>query len=253
MYSDATLKLNIVLFPLVAITAVLVRLVCKNVGAKFKLVPFAVATAVLLLAELGKQVYELAHGTYNLFSLPFHICTIVIVGFGIVSFKNPSKPFVKVFWNLTLSAGLLVTVALLLAPNPIIGGASFKMLNGTANYVECYSVFAHYALVLLFFMGLSLNVYTPTLKDLYKSSLIWICSLVVILVAANVLQQNYANFLEFKLPFLKVEVLGLPLFQTILFVAYVAVYLLGALGLYNLNKFKSKLLEIKTVDYQVWS
>ncbi|MDR1138901.1 MAG: hypothetical protein LBK70_03380 [Clostridiales bacterium] len=236
MYNISTLILNSIMFPLITLVGLIGYLYLRHKDWSVRRIPFVLITTLLVLAEGGKQVYELVSDQYNLFSLPFHICTIVIVGYVLVSFLSPNARIAKVFWAMSITAGFVVALGLIIAPNPIIGWQSNNLLDGKATYIEWYSVIAHYIFVLLFVLTLTMKMYSIRLTDIFVSCAIWIGSLVVILVAANTLGINYANFLDFKLPLLSVQELGLPLFQAILFVAYVVVYLATALILYLLYR-----------------
>ena len=252
MYNDAVATLNLIMYPIIIMAAIAFRIGLKDKSDFCRRLPFMIISVGLLCAEAGKQIYGIAIGEYNLFWLPFHICTIVIVGFAVISFKNPDKTTSKIFWCLTLSTGLLVSLAVIIAPYPIIGYAATDILDGTADYIAWYSVSAHYALILLFAMGISLNMYTPEFKDIVWSIVMWVGSLIIIVSFANIFQINYANFLEFKLPFLDVGKLGIPLFQTILFLGYVVVYALGAVGLYGYARLKDRMSGPQVVDIQAW-
>ncbi|MCL1945052.1 MAG: YwaF family protein [Firmicutes bacterium] len=210
----------------------------KGKSQRSKSILFLVSAIILLSLEAIKQIYGISIGKYELWWLPFHICTIAIIGFAVVGLTKFGHTINKAFWYLSLSTGLLISVGMLLAPQPIIGSSADMLFEGTATYIEIYSIIAHYSFIFLFSLSIALKMYTPQFKDIWFSLLIWIGSLTIIIIAANTMQQNFAMFLSF----LNLEKqLGTILFQVILYSCYVVFYLLGAFGLYGIHLIKTKL------------
>lgn len=237
MHNINTVILTFTAFAAVGAVSMWLYFWLREKSQRTKLWPFLIATVSMLLFEGVKQIYGIVQGEYDLFWLPLHICTVSIIAFVLVSLFNQEWAITKILWYLSLTAGLVVSLAMIIAPWPIIGYSVDDIFAGKADYLDFYSVFVHYLFVLLFVLGVLLQPYKPRLKDLMWSSLIWTGSLIVIVIVATLTQVNYAMFLDFKLPWLvDLQESHFAIFQCLLFVCYILAYLGSGFILFGLSK-----------------
>ena len=188
----------ITLLPAMAVMALLsllLRHFLKDQPRKVRMIPVIIITAVLLLLEVGKQVLSFVQG-YDLYHIPLHFCSLFLFVMPCMCFYS-GKHSHKVD---TVAASLCGSVFLMMAVYPVLIYGDFNVRAFFTDFFSFHTVVFHNLVVLLFFLILSLELYTPQKGD--WKVLIWfmVGYGVIAATVAQVLRTNYNNFYQCNIP-----------------------------------------------------
>lgn len=173
-----------------AIIAIIVGRLMRNKSEKTKMLPIQIISILLLALEIAKQIYCACIG-YDLYSLPFHFCSLFVYIIPLFSFYNGKhKDNIRSF---TVACCMALILALLIYPEIIYDEQ--KILTFGTNFLSAHAVIFHNLIPLAFFLILSLNLFQPkTKKDLASISADLAIYSIIASVLANVLKTNFNNF-----------------------------------------------------------
>ncbi len=180
------------------VLCVVLRLALKNKKDNIKNIPLTVIALLLLLLEIGKQIYYIFFVDYITYALPFHFCTLVI--FVIIITQIFGKKVNGFFKPIAFSFSGLVTFMLYIAPTSLIGNS---LDNLFFSYYTFHTFAFHHLVVFYFLLTISLNVYKPRLLDAIKPILGIIFYGTYATPIAFALNTNYVNILRSTIGFLE--------------------------------------------------
>lgn len=164
-----------------------------------RIIPFQLATCVLLALEVGKQLLSLRQG-YDLYHLPFHYCSLFL-------FALPPMAFYRGKHSQTVTAvatSLCAAMFLLLMIYPNLIYSAGNIQEFFTNYFSFHTVAYHNLVALTFLMILSLDLYEPGGKGEHKAVILAMVVFCVVSASmAHILKTNYANYYSCNIPVLE--------------------------------------------------
>lgn len=164
-----------------------------------RMIPFQVATCVLLILELGKQILSLRQG-YDLYHLPFHYCSLFLFALPPMAFyRGKHAQTVRAVATSMCAAMFLL---LMIYPNLIYSAGNIQEFF--TNYFSFHTVAYHNLVVLIFLMILSLDLYEAGGKGEHKAVILAMVFFCIISASmAHILKTNYANYYSCNIPVLE--------------------------------------------------
>lgn len=155
-----------------------------------RMIPLKIISLILVIGEIAKQIFSLKNG-YNLFCLPFHVCSLFVFCLPLMAFyKGKYSPFIK---SLTTTLCTLLFLCIIIMPDQIYSEAN--IINFFNYFLSFHTVVFHNLVVFAFMLILSLDLYNK--EDFTKYSSIFIFGCIYVLVAssaAQLLKTNFSNF-----------------------------------------------------------
>lgn len=213
------------------------RIFLKNKPLKIRMIPFQVITVILLVIEVGKQVYSISHG-YDLYHIPLHFCSLFLYTLPFMAFYNGK--YKQEVNTIACNAMTALFMFLLIYPNLIYGpGNIINFFNG---YLDFHTVFFHNLVLFAFFISIGLDLHTPAkTKKEFIAVLIFITAYAVIAGSmAQIIEVNFSNFFECNVPPVAslIESLkasfGETLIQTVYVVVLAILHVIFIIGMYYL-------------------
>ena len=240
-----------VLAVLAAVTAILLR----NQSKKIRYIPLQVIAVLLLILEVMKQINSAKDGSYDLYSLPFHYCSLFLYVLPLHAFyhgKHSHFTDAAAFGCLTS-----LTLDMLLMPAVIYSDGNIR--NYFATFGDFHTVTFHNLVVFYFMLTVALKLYELNTKHDLKVMSVFLAIYVVIAATLSYsLKVNFHNLYECNIGFIenvrlavveKLGVLGTILYVCILFVLTIlfafASYFLARLVINGINKVTAKLAKEK--------
>lgn len=210
----------------------------KNKSKKSRFVLFYIFASCFVLMEIIKQAIEFTKDSYDFWSLPLHVCSIFLLSVPLAVFFKQGSKVSNIFWAMSYVLGFIITVVMFVAPYPVIGWSAENIVEGKYDYVDVVTVIFHYVIVLFFLAILILQPYIFRKKDIVFAGGIYMLNLIVIVTFANILQENYANFLSFSIDFIDdiKRKVGVGMFQFVVFLLYMTFYCLCSYCTFHLFK-----------------
>ena len=178
-----------------ALLSLLLGHLMKNCSYKVRLIPVQVITAVLLLLEVGKQVLSFRQG-YDLYCIPLHFCSLFIFVMPVFSlYRGKHRQAVE-----TVAVVLSASVVLLMTIYPALIYSDQNIREFFTNYFSFHTVAFHNLVVLLFFLMISLKLYTPEKGDWKVVAWFILIYGVIASTAAQLLKTNFNNFYQCNIP-----------------------------------------------------
>ena len=184
---------------IMAVFALVLRLWLGRKSLKVRMIPLQIATCLLLLLEVGKQVLSLKQG-YDLYHLPFHYCSLFLFIMPFMAFYRGKYQQQVNLVGTSICAG--VFMLMLIYPNLIYGAGNVQ--NYFGSFFDFHTVTYHNIVVLMLLLILALDLHVP--GD--SKQQVWIVLSMVIFSAvaatmAHILKTNYANFYSCNVPVLE--------------------------------------------------
>ena len=179
--------------------ALVLRLWLGKKSLRIRMIPFQVATCLLLALEVGKQVLSLRQG-YDLYHLPFHYCSLFL-------FALPPMAFYRGKYEQTVRAVATSMCAamfllLMIYPNRIYSAGNIQEFF--TNYFSFHTVAYHNLVVLIFLLILALDLYSPGEKGEHKAVILAMVVFCIVSASmAHILKTNYANYYSCNIPVLE--------------------------------------------------
>ena len=186
------------LLPAIALMILLGVVLRKCLGAskdQTRMIPLQILACVLVLLEIGKQVVSLSRG-YDLYHLPFHICSLFIFLLPIMAFYRGR--YRKQINAITTAFCASVFLLMLIYPNLIY--SAWNIQHFFTDYLSFHTVAFHNIVIFSFVLILALQLHRWE-KNIRKAIVVFtVCFCLVSSVMAQVLKTNYANFYTCNIP-----------------------------------------------------
>ncbi len=169
----------------------------KNKGSGGARVLFIVLSGIFVCLEASKQIYEFCQPDgYRLYSIPLHVCSFFVFFPILASCLKQEGKLSKVFWALSVNSAVIVSIAMLVAPEIIIGLQAEGVLKATGTYLDYHSVIHHTLIVLYAFLAIFFKPWKPDRKDCVGAGCVWGGFLILAWIMANALQTDFSSFLR---------------------------------------------------------
>jgi hypothetical protein len=190
----------------VILIALTVWLCVRNKSARVRHIPFIVIAVLLLTTESIKQymaVFYPENGKYELFNLPFHVCSFFLIWFTLAAFAPAGGTLRRIGFLMGVCIGIPVIFSIYFAPKFILfeGSATFfprfADFNPFRKYSTFNSFFYHHLVLLFVLLVFILKPIKP-----YKIDAIWACVLCFSILTCSCilafsLNTNFGSFLDF--------------------------------------------------------
>ena len=182
-------------FVIFVIISLVLRKFLINKPLNIRMIPFQVATVVLIVAELIKQIVSFGYNgeVYRLYSLPLHVCSLFL-------FLLPLMAFYKGKWKdliNTLACTVCGALTLFMAIIPTMLYPVNEIREWYTNYLFFHTVFFHNLVLFMFLLILALNLHECKKKHYLKE--IFIFGIGYSIIAASfsyLLKTNFSNFYQ---------------------------------------------------------
>ena len=187
------------LLPAVAVMIAIAALLRKAIGnkdLKIRMIPFQIIACILLVLEIGKQIFSAVKG-YDLYHLPFHFCSLFIFMMPLMAFyKGKHKTAVT-----AVTSGICTATTLLTMVYPSLIYSASDITNFFGSYFCFHTVVFHNIVIFGFVLILALNLHTPAKKGENKTIILFTIGFCVISATmAQLLQTNFNNFYSCNIP-----------------------------------------------------
>ena len=210
------------ILPTFLIFAVISFIAAKTLGKcrpALRYIPLQVIAVTLLVLEVMKQINAAKGGSYDLYALPFHYCSLFLYLLPIHAFYHGK------FSHFTDAAafGCLasLTLDMILMPDVIYSAGNIKNFFGA--FGDFHTVAFHNLVVLYFMLTIALKLYELRTKhDLAVMSIFLAVYVVIAATLSYSLKVNFHNLYKCNIPFIEnvrlaaVDALGV--FGTVLYV-----------------------------------
>ena len=191
------------------IAAFVVGKLMKNKSEKIKYIPLQVITVLLLGLEVGKQIVSL-DGGYNMYSLPFHYCSLFL-------YLLPLHSFYRGRFRAQVGAVSFACLSslfffMLVMPAIVYSDAAIKEMG--SSFMQFHTVVFHNLVCLYFLLVVAMRLYDfRTKRDLTLMAGFLGVYVVVAAILAHTLKVNFHNLYQCNLGF--VEEIRLSLIEAI--------------------------------------
>ena len=186
------------LLPALGVMLLLGILAAKWLGKKserIRLIPIQVLACLLVALEIGKQVVSFSKG-YDLYHLPFHICSLFIFLLPIMAFYRGKY---RAQMNAVTGAFCAsVFLLMLIYPNLIYSDGNIREFF--TDYLSFHTVAFHNIVMFAFVLIAALQLHTPKKRDPKAVVLFTIGFCVVSSSMSQLLETNFANFYSCNIP-----------------------------------------------------
>jgi uncharacterized membrane protein YwaF len=219
------LLIECVVFTCIAAFACLISHLLKNGTEKIRRIPFVVIAIVLLAMEAAKQVYSLIEG-YNLYYLPFQICSLFLFSYTLMAFAHGKLRNYAMCINLCL--GCSASLAQLFLSQVLTRDYIFKLFTAAATPFHYHNVIYHHIVFLHFIFMLLLKPYKPQKRHILPTVFIYALFMIISCIAANLLKTNFSGYINYGAPvFDYFKRFGQAIFNMVGFCLNTLEYLLG--------------------------
>ena len=238
LWTEAHFKTIVPTFIIFIVLAVLIGRVLKNKSEKVKMLPLQIITVLILLLEIGKQIVS-CDGGYDLYSLPFHYCSLFLYLLPLHSFYRGKY---KRFFD-SAAFGCLASLFLFMLVMPAVVYSEWSINSYFNIFMEFHTVTFHNLVSLYFLLTISLKLYSfDTKYDLKVMALFLAIYVVIATVLSQTLKVNFHNLYECNLAMIEtvresvvsaIGWVGQAIYVFVMFVLTIAF----AYGAYFLSKF----------------
>ena len=208
--------------------AVLTFIAAKLLGKrseKVRKIPLQVITVILLVLEVLKQINSFGEdGTYNMYSLPFHYCSLFLYLLPFHSFyQGKYKPLVS-----AATFGCLASLMLDMILMPAVIYPAYQIVDYAKNFASFHTVTFHNLVVLYFMLTVAFKLYDLQTKRDVKVMTVFLAIYVAIAaVLSYTLKVNFHNLYSCNIPFIEnvrvalvnsIGVFGTIIYVTALFI-----------------------------------
>lgn len=241
-------------FLIFAVLSALAARLLKNCKQSLKYLPLKVIAVILLVLEVAKQIYSIgSDGSYNLYSLPFHYCSLFLYLLPFHAFYHGKHSHITDAASFSCLASLMLDM--LLMPAVIYSDGNIKNFFG--SFGDFHTVAFHNLVVLYFMLTVALKLYELRPKHDLKVVGIFLAAYVTVAaILSYSLKVNFHNLYKCNIGFIenvrlavveKLGVFGTLLYVCILFVLTIlfayAAYFLARLVIRGIDKVR----KLKTV------
>lgn len=189
----------VTMLPTLAVMLVIagvLRLTLGKKDMKIRMIPVQVIACILFAIEVGKQIHSFSGG-YDLYSLPFHFCSMFI-------FMLPAMAFYRgkyLSQVRAITAAISSAMSLLLFIYPCLIYSASDVTNYFSSYMAFHTVTFHNLVVFAFVLILALDLHTPMPTGEQKTVIWFIVGFCAISATmAQALKTNFNNFYTCNIP-----------------------------------------------------
>ena len=245
LWTDMHIK---TLLPSILIMAVVALILGTCLGKRLervRMLPFQFIAVLLFALEIVKQLKSFSLG-YDLYHIPLHFCSLFVFMLPIMSFyRGKYQSAVR-----AIAVGLCASVTILMFAYPNLIYSRADVEQYFQNFFSFQTVTFHNALILEFFLILTLRLFEPQggKKDTKPLLLFMLGYCVIASVSAQLLKTNFNNFYQCNVPPLEslrtslIEPLGAVLTQVLYVVIVTMANLLFTFGAYWLYRLLNTLI-----------
>lgn len=198
-YTSAELTVLPIALGIVIVVALLVGYLLRNKTDKQKNIALMVVAGIMLIMEVIKQWRAIDSGSYSLWNIPLHYCSMFMVWYSLAAFGRGRVQ--QAGRAIAMASSMLFFVTFYFAPKTVIGSSSADVFGSFGNF---HTFFYHHFIMLFLALLLTLKLYKPQWKDLKWVFLAYVIYPTIAVIMANVLQTNYASLLTNVLTWLDV-------------------------------------------------
>ncbi|MBQ9780216.1 MAG: YwaF family protein [Clostridia bacterium] len=182
------------------VLAVILRLWLGKKDLSVRMIPLQIVACLLLLLEIGKQTVSLVKG-YNLYHLPFHFCSLLLLALPVMAFYRGKHR--QVVYGVV--SALCASVFLLMAIYPNLIYPAGDVQNFFNGYFHFHTVVFHNLAMFSFMLIVALDPQgTVNTKREVKALSVFVAGFgVVAATMAHLLKTNYANMYTCNIPVLE--------------------------------------------------
>ena len=164
-----------------------------NKPRHIRMIPFQIATVILLISEVIKQIVSIGYNgeAYRLYSLPFHVCSIFL-------FLLPLMAFYKGKWSdliNTFACTVCGALTIFMVIIPTMLYPAHEVTGWYTDYLYFHTVFFHNWVLFIFMLILALNLHERAKKHyVLEIALFGLGYSVVAASLSYLLQTNFSNF-----------------------------------------------------------
>ncbi|MDR3021337.1 MAG: YwaF family protein [Clostridiales bacterium] len=240
MHTNETLIMSIIALPIVLCIVYILHF-CSNKSVerdKNEMRDVLKIIAMVIVAlEIVKNIYGLLNNYYSLL-LPFQICSLFLVCLPLSTLFEQNKKVSKLFGALSYSMGLMVSVAVVFLPVGIMEEAVVHVVKGNGNFFDWHSVIFHYLIVLFYTIQFTFRQNKIEFFYFILAGLVFVLHLSLVVTMTNLLQTNFASFIQLSLGFRFFQSQGLWLHQVTLFVLMCLSFFVSLYTNYRLSNVK---------------
>jgi len=183
-------------FVVLGILAFFIAKWLKNKDEKIKNIPFMIISVFILIIEIIKQIVSFEDGEYNLYSLPFHYCSLFL-------YLLPLHAFYKGKYKKHIEAATFICCAslflfMLVVPTVIYGEGAIS--NFMKSYIDTHTVVFHNVVCFYFMLMIALKTHEfETKRDLLVSSISLSIYCIIATILSYTLKVNFHNLRECNL------------------------------------------------------
>ena len=211
-------------FFVLAVFSVLIARFLKKRSASARYVPLRIIAAVLLVLEVAKQINSAcADGGYNMYSLPFHYCSLFIYLLPLHAFYRGKRS--SLIAPVTLGCLAALTVGMLIMPAAIYTDAD--IVGFFSDFAKFHTLIFHNLVVFYFMLSVSLELWQESKRDVTAIALFVGVYVIFAAILSYSLGVNFHNLRTCNVPFIDalriktVDALGI--FGTLLYVGAVLI------------------------------
>ena len=237
-------------FLVLALLSILLAKLLAKSKPSLKYLPLQIIAVTLLVLEVGKQINSGIDGSYDLYSLPFHYCSLFLYLLPFHAFYHGK------FSHITNAAAFtcLASLALDMILMPAVIYSDGNIRNFFGSYADFHTVFFHNLVVFYFMLTIALKLYEFRPKrDIKIVSIFLAVYVTVAAILSYSLEVNFHNLYHCNIGFIenirlaviaKIGIFGTLLYVTILFILTIlfayAAYFLARLIVKGINKIGKK-------------
>lgn len=190
------------LFTLVPATIIMIvisfvlKLLIGKKDIRIRMIPFQVLAVILFLIEIGKQIVSF-DGGYDLYSLPFHFCSLFIFMLPLMAFyRGKYEHQVRV-----VTASICASVFLLMMIYPALIYSADNIKQYFTDYLSFHTVTFHNIVIFEFFLIVALGLAPAGEKGEQKAIIAFMTVFGAVAgIMAQILKTNYANMYSCNIP-----------------------------------------------------
>ena len=192
MFSWSSSQIEVLPIALVVVIAlsVIIPYLTRNKSELIRRIPLIVIASIMLILEVVKQIYNIVIG-YNLWTLPFHFCSLFLYFYPLASFfKGKTAEFGK---TMSFVCGTLFLLLFYIDPTSIIGNSCDEIF---ATFSSFHTFTYHHLIILFYLILLISKLYHPS-KFFFLYGAIGIAIYGIVAVPlAHILNVNFCNILH---------------------------------------------------------
>lgn len=237
-------------FLVLALLSILLAKLLANCKQSLKYLPLQIIAVTLLVLEVGKQINSGIDGSYDLYSLPFHYCSLFLYLLPFHAFYHGKYSHITNAAAFTCLASLVLDM--LLMPAVIYSDGNIRNFFG--SYGDFHTVFFHNLVVFYFMLTIALKLYEFRPKrDMKIVSIFLAVYVTVAAILSYSLEVNFHNLYHCNIGFIenirlaviaRIGIFGTLLYVTILLILTIlfayAAYFLARLIVKGINKIGNK-------------